>query len=157
MRTQFIFFFLFCCLTVLTSCGKYPCSKAFIEYALIGFTDNEADTLILRRFNKTSPVIKDSIVFDSNNPIRFNRQAETLRMAAYTSDALLESTYDYQLFFPGAGKTFTITGITEIESFKKNGLFNTNKTGCINPVSAYTLDGQMITAPPLFNVIYLSK
>lgn len=157
MHTQPILFFCFCWLIVLTSCGKYPCTKASIGYSLIGFTDAESDALILRRFNKNSSVIIDSFSFDSNNPIRFSRQSDTLRMVAFTSDALLESAYDYQLYFPVANKTFTITEITEKESFIKKSLFNNTKEGCINPVTSYVINGQKISNPGPFASIYLSK
>ena len=140
-----------------SSCGKYPCGKASLQYALIGFTDAESDSLILRRFNKNGTAVKDSFIFGANNPIRYWRQSDTLHMASFTSDALLESAYDYQLFFPLAGKIYTITEINETESFGNKGLFSMDKTYCINPVSSYTVNGQTVNSLLHFNIIYLSK
>lgn len=139
------------------SCGEYPCAKADLRYGLIGFTNAESDTIIIRRFTKNSLVVKDSFFFDENNPIRFQRFADTLQMVAYTSDALLESNFDYQIFFPGAGKIFNIKDILETQSYGKGkSIFNTGGPSCINQIVSFNLDG-VLSGNISSSRIYLTK
>ena len=150
-----------CCtvlsLSLLMACGDYPCGKADLTYRLIGFSDAEADTIILRRLQKNSLVVKDSFVFDPSNGIGFVRFADTLIIESQPGTALMQSDHDYQLFFPGAARTIHITEITETQSYGKNsGPFSTRKDRCLNQISSCKVDGQ----PGQFffaNGIYLRK
>jgi len=144
-------------LVFLGACGDYPCTKAELNYRLIGFSDAESDTIILRRLQKNSLTVQDSFVFDPSNPIRFVRFGDTLFMVAYTSDALMQSDHDYQLYFPGAARTVHITDIMEKQSYGKNpGPFNSKKVGCVNEITSCKMDGQ--SAILFFpNGIYLNK
>ncbi|HUR67538.1 MAG TPA: hypothetical protein VMZ03_14390 [Chitinophagaceae bacterium] len=144
-------------LPLLMGCGDYPCAKASLNYRLIGFSDAESDTIILRRLSKNSVIIKDSFVFDPSNGIAFERFGDTLVMVAYPGNALMESDHDYQLFFPGAARTIHVTEIIEKLSYGKNpGPFNSKKNGCLNEITSCKVDGQ----PGIFffaNGIYLRK
>jgi hypothetical protein len=138
---------------IFSSCGDYPCVKADLNYRLIGFSDPEIGTIILRRFQKNTFTIKDSFVFNASNPIRFERFGDTLFIAAATTDALMKSDYDYQMFFPGAGRLFSITEIKEEQSYgTKKG-----KVDCINQISSCKVDGQPINIINFPNTIYLKK
>jgi hypothetical protein len=140
------------------SCSEYPCTKGDLRFTLIGFSDTESDTIILRRFQKNSLVIKDSFSFTPLNPIRFARFGDTLTMTAYLSDALMQSDYDYQLFFPGAGRMFHITDIKEKQSYSnRSGLFSTTKEGCVNPITGCNVDGMTVSTNIFPNIIYLKK
>jgi hypothetical protein len=132
---------------LLISCGEHPCSKASLAYHLVGFSDAEADTIILRRLNKNSTVIKDSFVFNPSNPIRFNRSGNTLEMAAYPSHALLTSDHDYQLYFPRASRTVAVTEINEVQSYGSK-LENTN---CVNDITGCKIDN--VSTPVNFTAI----
>lgn len=133
-------------LFLLVACGDYPCAKASLSYRLIGFSDAETDTIVLRRLQKNSMIVKDSLVFDPSNGIAFVRFADTLLMVAYPGNALMEGDHDYQLFFPGAGRTIHVTGITEKISYGKNpGPFNSNKVGCVNEITSCKVDGLLTT------------
>ena len=102
-------------------------------------------------------MVKDSFFFDENNPIRFQRLGDTLQMVAYSSDAILESNFDYQISLPGAGKTFSITDIIEPQSYGKNkSIFNGGGPACINQIVSYTLNGQIVTTTG-FSRTYLKK
>jgi hypothetical protein len=157
MRITVTIIFSFFIATAISSCGESPCAKGDLGYRLIGFSDAESDTIILRRLPKNSLVIKDSFVFNETNPIRFARFTDTLIMVAYASDVLLKSDYDYQVFFPGAGRLFSVTDIKEEQSYTKSGLFNTSKVGCINPITSCKVDGQLINTITFPNTIYLRK
>ena len=142
---------------IIASCGESPCAKGDLRYCLIGFSDAESDTIILRRFPKNSLAIKDSFVFNQANPIRFARLTDTLIMVIYTSDVLLQSDYNYQIFFPGAGRVFDIGDIKEEQSYTKSGLFNTSKVGCINQITSCKVDGRSVSTINFPNTIYLKK
>lgn len=157
MRNRLLILSFMAVVSFVMSCGDYPCSKASLNYRLIGFSDAETDTIILRRMQKKSMIVKDSVVFDPSNGISFARFADTLIMAAYPGNALLESNYDYQLFFPGAARTIHVTEITEKQSDGASaGPFNSKKEGCVNEISSCKVDG----LPGGFffsNGIYLKK
>jgi hypothetical protein len=158
MFTKLFTYLLILVTVTATSCGEYPCAKADLRYRLIGFSDVESDTIILRRLQKNNSVIKDSFVFNETNPIRFSRFGDTLIMVAYLSDALLQSDFDYQMFFPGPGRLFRITDINEVQSYGKNsGPFNTSKVGCGNVISGCKVDGQPANTTNFPNTIYLKK
>jgi len=158
MMARCAILFLMIAAIIFSSCGEYPCAKAELGYNLIGFSDAESDTIVIRRFQKNSAVIIDSILFNENNPVRFHRYGDTLVMAAFLSTALLQSDFDYQLFFPGAVRMFTITDINEVQSYGKNsGPFNTSKIGCGNQISGCKVDGQPVNTINFPNTIYLRK
>jgi hypothetical protein len=152
-----LFILSFFLLSLVIACGDYPCAKASLNYRLIGFSDAEADTIVLRRLQKNSLVVKDSLVFDPSNGISFVRFADTLIPVAYPGNALMQSDHDYQFFFPGAARTIHVTEINEKISYGKNpGPFNSKKDGCMNEITSCKVDGQ----PAIFffaSGIYLKK
>lgn len=150
--TRIICFLLICGLVA--GCGETPCEPAELRFRLVGFSDAESDTLVLRRFQKNSSTIIDSIT--SYNNIRYARFGDTLVPEAYSSYLLMQSKYDYQLYFPGAGRLFQITELSEeVSSHKKSGF--SDKTGCINPMSSCRVDGNFVNTIQFPNTIYLKK
>ena len=151
MRSKVLLITLFGYCSLLISCNDQPCSKADLSYRLIGFSDAEADTIILRRFEKNSLVVKDSFVFNPANAIRFARFGDTLSMVAYPGYAVMDSDHDYEVFFPGASRTISVTAITEDQSYG-----HYKKTQCVNEIKSVKVDG----LPGEFffsNGIYLKK
>jgi len=144
-------------LILLASCGQHPCAKGELRYRLVGFSDAEADTIVLRRLQKNTSFILDSFVFDETNPIRFARFTDTLIMTSYSSTALLQSDYDYQMYFPGAARFFNITNIEEEQLYgTRSGFINTT-AGCMNLIKGCTIDGTPVNAMVFPNTIYLRK
>jgi hypothetical protein len=124
-----------------------------LRYNLVGFSDAESDTFIIRRFTRNSSSIKDSI--PQYDAVRYNRSGDTLNMVAYLSDVLLQSDYDYQLFFPGANKTFALTEINEDFQNGGGGFTGNGEPMCGNPIISCKVDGQNI--PLSFSTLYLTK
>lgn len=137
-----------------TSCGETPCANAELRIRLVNMSDTESDTLIMRRLQKNSMVVIDS--FNFFNAIRFIRFGDTLIPQAYPYSLIMQSKYDYQLYFPGAARQFHITNINEVISTHKKSGF-TDKTGCINPISGCRVDGTEVSAIQFPNSIYLKK
>ena len=134
---------------LIASCGDYPCSKAELQFGLIGFSDTETDTIILRRFTKDGTP-KDTFLL---NNIQFQRNQDTLRMVAFPGSAILESDYNYEIFFPSAAKLIHITDIKEEQLYRNP----PGKVGCMNSISGYTLNGQATMNIVPFDVIYFTK
>lgn len=156
MRTIIIALFIFAIL--FSSCGESPCAKTELRYALVGFSDSESDSIVLRRFTKNTFQLIDTFEFIEPTPLRFSRSNDTLKMAAIPGTALLESNYDYQIYFPKAGKLFTITVIVEEQlAEKKGGLFNTKKPMCLNRISSCKVNGQQISFSSFNEIIYLRR
>lgn len=139
-------------IVVAASCGEYACSKAELQFGLVGFSDTESDTIILRRFEKNgaNSALKDTFLLTD---IRFKRNLDTLRMVAFTGNALLQSDYNYEIFFPAAFKLITITDIKEEQLYIKP----RGKVGCINRIISYALDGRTTTNIVPFNVTYFTR
>ena len=152
---RFILFLVIIFVLSVTSCEK-PCTKAQPIFSLIGFTDTEADTIILRKFAKngsfSTPL--DTALLD----IRFNRSHDTLKAASFSGDAILFSDYNYQVFFPESSQLITITDIIENENTATEGLLScTKKDACMNNISGYTINGQFKPMDNRFDLIYLKK
>lgn len=139
---------------IVISCSDYTCSKASLQFGLVGFSDSEADTIVVKSYTKNSSTLVDSIPIYH---INFNRASDTLKMAAFPGTALLESKFDYEIFFPEANKTIRVTEIEEEQLYlKKKGLFSTTKEGCENHIMAYRLNGQIKNVPQ-FNLTYFPR
>jgi hypothetical protein len=151
---KFILFLTLILFLSVTSCEK-QCINAILRFGLVGFSDTEADTIILRRFTKNS----------SSNPpdtfllkqIQFSRRNDTLDMTGIPIESQFESNYNYELFFPEAGKLFTISDIRENKETMTKGLFNCTKEACINTITGYTVNGQFSNSIIHSELIYLKK
>jgi len=140
----------------LFSCKDCPCIKAQLKFDLIGFSDSEADTIILRRFdlNGNFNLLKDSFLLHNN---RYTRLNDTLKLVAYTGDALLESNYNYEIFFPATGSLYRIFEINEPISYQNcGGIFATDKVACENVITSCNLNG-VVTPVYFFNYFYIHK
>jgi hypothetical protein len=134
----------------LLSC-EVACSKAELQFGLIGFSDTESDTIILRRFTKNGggSTLIDTFLLAG---IRYRRNQDSLTMVAFPGNAVLTSNYDYDIFFPGPGKLIRITDMNEEQLYMKP----RGKVGCVNRISSYKLNGQLINNIT-FNITYFTK
>lgn len=149
-----LFLFIFFVLTV-TSCEK-QCIKALTAFSLIGFSDAEADTIILRKFSKEGSFSQplDTVLLEH---IIFHRSDDTLSIVASPGFVTLLSNYNYEIFFPESATTFSITDIIEDQKTMTKGLFNCTKEACINSITGCTVNGQFTNSVDNQNLIYLKK
>ncbi|MBI5372943.1 MAG: hypothetical protein HZA79_13055 [Sphingobacteriales bacterium] len=135
-------------------CTRTPCFNASLGFGLVSFTDAEADTIILRRFakNRNFTILIDTVPLQMG----FTRKQDTLEAASVTSGGLIYSSYDYELYFPGAAKTCRLTEITEEFREIRHSIFNNVKVGCENRIGSLKLDNQPVS-PQGFNYFYLSR
>lgn len=120
---------------------------------LVGFTPQEADTIILKKYEKGKgfAVQIDSLVIDSN-VTGFRQSNDTLKVAYSTSTANLLSKYDYMVNIPSTNSVFYITEMNEPQ---QEGRKSTNKIMCGNTIQSCKING---AATPLrFDYLYLKK
>ena len=148
------------CLPVLLlsffSCKECPCAPGELRFDLIGFSDAEADTFIIRKFeaNGTFNVKQDTALIDHVGTVRFH---DTLMLVAYPGTASLGRGIDYEIFFPASNSLYRITEIDERMSTQRcGGLFGTDKVGCVNTIRSLKLNGTIVDPYP-FNEFYIRK
>jgi hypothetical protein len=140
----------------LSSCKECPCAPGQLKFDLIGFSDAEADTFIIRKFeaNGNFNIKQDTFLIDHVGTVRFQ---DTLKIVAYPGTALLPGGFDYEIFFPYSNSVFRITEINERMSTQRcGGLFATDKVGCANTITSIKLDGNIVNPWP-FNDFYIRK
>jgi len=117
--------------------------NASLSFGLISFSDQESDTIILRRYEKGSnfSTLKDN---------------DTLDLAYTTSIGLITSQYDYELYFPGAIKLYRLSAIEEEAGEIRHAFWNNVKVGCVNKITSFTINN-LVSYPPWYNYFYLSK
>lgn len=135
------------------SCGSYPCITGELQFGLIGFTDAEADTMIIRRFVINSSQQKDSFFINDN---AYTRYSDTLKIVASSSAVVLSPEYDYQIYFPGPDKLLKISNITEEQqSIRKD--IGCTKEGCMNRITGYTVNDVRVNIISGYNRTYFRK
>ena len=157
MKTPIILkFCLFAVLAFFSSC-EYPCGRASDFIALVGFTRSESDTIIVRRFTKSTnfSIQKDSLLIDSTIA-NLQRNGDTVIVLRGWGDsyATITSDYDYEIFLPGANLTYTLSDIKEPLQYGRRG---GGKVYCVNSISAYKLNGELVTASKNLGIVYLKK
>ena len=152
---KFILFLTLILVLSVSSCEKH-CIKTKLRFGLVGFSDSEADTIILRRFNKigSSFFLRDTFLFKQ---LQFTRSNDTLDMAGIPIDSYLESNYKYEIAFPETGTLLTISDILEDKEKMTKGLFNCTKEACVNKINGYTVNGQFSSSIIGLDLIYLKK
>jgi hypothetical protein len=154
---KIVFIPLFCLIVVIGtySCSSTPCASGSFHFGLIGFTQAEADTIMVRRFfpgnNFTN--VTDSFMLQPGLRV----QQDTLEITSLTIPAsFLSAGYEYQLIFPSAGRTIRLTDIKEEKREVKHSIFSNVKIGCENPITGMKADGVSLR-PAGFNNFYFSR
>lgn len=145
---------------LITGCGKCPCIDSFGKApAFIGFSINETDTFIIRRYGKGSnfQLLQDTLLAD-NSVINFQVRNDTIASSSHFSNVNLLSNYDYQLVLPALNKVFNITDMLETKEYQPcNSIFNNTKIQCVNGITSYKINGQPVTVSPVENNLYMTR
>lgn len=140
-------------LFVIASCN-YPCAPSDgLQMELIGFTQLEADTILLKKFEKGSDFRRavDSLMIDSN-VTRFRLSNDTLRITSTISTTNLLSKYDYMVSIPSTNSLFYIT---EMKEPQQEGRKSKYKIMCGNSIQSCKINGT--ETPIRFDLLYLKK
>ena len=156
MKAIQVLFIIFFAGFMINSCGHYPCGDASSLIGLVNFTEAESDTIIVRRFTKGSDftALHDSAIITNNNA-NLQRQFDTVRVLFnFEGNEFITSEYDFQIFLPATNNLYELTDIAEdIRYGSKAG----QKVYCINPITSYKLNGELIKLNPFYQPIYLTK
>ena len=151
---KFILFLTIVFVLAITACEK-QCIKANLRFGLVGFSDSEADTILIKRFAKNDvTTARDSFLIEN---IGFQRNNDSLTMVSFPGEATLESDYNYEIFFPETGELITISNIQEDKETMTKGLFNCTKEACINSITSCSVNGQFTNSIVHPDLIYLKK
>jgi hypothetical protein len=146
-------------ISLAAACGsECPCADPSLSFSPVSFANNEADSIVIRRFIKNSNYLqlRDTLLADPGS-IGFNRHGDTLEPAYYKPEILLSPVFDYELYFPATGSIFRIDNINTEHHTMHCGGFSMDKTFCINSLLSFRLNGQVIQPGPLTHTVYLSK
>ncbi len=139
--------------SILNSCQDCICLPSDgLRLGMISFDSTEIDTIMIRRFDKGSNFTRpiDSSQWDRSKVV-FRAQNDTFQMGAFVGGILLQSKFDFEIYFPGLSRTFRITEMNEpqLEGNCKG------KVMCGNIIVSCKLDGNPI--PINYDILYLKK
>ena len=105
---KFILFLTLVFILSVTACEK-ECIVPELYFNLIGFSDTEADTIVLRRFEKTTPPRQSILLLLTRSCLT----APTIRSKSQPFRQLSLSEYNYEIYFPEGGRLISVTNIIE--------------------------------------------
>ena len=139
------------------SCKEYPCSEAIININIKGFTQNEFDSLIIRKYTKSTNFgsLLDSTVIDSLK-LSYSWSGDYFAISPnFGNDYGIKSKFDYEIDIPQKNRVFKITEINEKMTSSEVGILSYDRRGCTNPIDSYKINGQLVLGETYF--IDLSK
>lgn len=167
MRTSLrvTFFTLFSTTLVFACSHKVSCEDSNITIAYKAFSQQQLDTIIMRRYVKGSNFtqLKDTSLFNTSNyqtiitsdTIQFMPTAGMPFSPDSISIMTLTPDYDYEIYVLSLNKLTQISNITE-EKIEGNGsgIFSMDPRICYNPILSYINNGQTVTnGTSLYNLI----
>ena len=136
--------FCMCSYLILPSCNQ-TCHDAESSISLIGFTSNETDTIIVRKFSKSTnftTLLDTFLVTEANTS--YNRINETLHIfVSFAPEHGLASGYNYEIYIPENNKLYQISEIVENYESQNVGC---KKVLCINSIASYKINGKITPA-----------
>lgn len=141
---QFPFVLLAICITFY-SCS-YDCNRATYSISFISFPISETDTIVVRKFAKSSNFTSliDTFSLNQSNS-SYQNMGDTLEVANnFGIDNGLLSKYDYEIYLPKINRLYQVDEISEEFNSINPGL-SCNKIACSNYFKSYKVNGQSIT------------
>lgn len=120
---------------------------------LVGFTQQEADTIVLKKYEKGKGFAAqiDSLVIDEN-VTHFSLSQDTLKITSTIGTTNLLSKYDYLIRIPSTNSVFYITEMNEPQ---QEGRKSRYKVMCGNSIQSCKING---TATQIkHDYLYLKK
>ncbi len=128
--------------SMVSSCTKGKCGKAHFQLTTIGFSEEETDTIIIRRFEKNTnfSILYDSLfLHKTNTSFSFYSDTTYVYYNSHDGSGIPVDDFDYQISLPQPISFFKLTDITYIHEYIGSG----EKIVCYPRLSTYQLDGQM--------------
>jgi hypothetical protein len=133
--------------------GQYTCMNEWLRPGLKGYTYAQADTLIVKRFQKgsTFSVFVDSVILAYPHPVI--SPADT---TYYFPNSYIVGEHDVKLINPFDNKTVSISDLKYETREGRKTWGCTREEGCYSPVISYNRDGSPVTiagSPQLVQVV----
>ena len=128
-------------LLFISACSKKcPCAPGIVEVYFVGIDSTEADTVILRTYQKGNNFVTptDTNLVTNSNSYHYQRH-DTLSIHLKGTTPSLEIGNDYELIIPGINKTFRLNSFVEEE--KEENCVQRNLHGCRNNVLSVKVNG----------------
>ena len=163
-RNLFILSFGVAALLGIQACScEIQCSKAAIMFSYVGYDSLTLDTVIIRRYDKTTSGdrLKDTFLLSRTEGITYRFNLDTAFVVGSKIGGLpiftLQSEWNYEIFIPAAGKTFKISDILEEQTSREVPCYSPTmqKSVCINSIYGITVDNRPASADG--DRIWLSK
>jgi hypothetical protein len=135
-----------------------------INIGYVGYDSLTLDTVIVRRFEKTSSgnKLKDTILLANPEHIRYRFKGDTALLAGANLSTIsffsLQSDWNYEVFIPAAGRTFYVSDILEKQSSSKVPCYSPTmqKRTCMNLIYSIMVDNRSASMDDYYN-LFLSK
>ena len=143
---------------------EIQCSKAEIWVGYVGYDSLTLDTVIIRRYDKTTSgdLLKDTILLSSPDRITYRFILDTAFWAGANTGGLpfffLQSDWNYEVSIPAAGKTFHISDILEEQISSDVPCYSLTKPkgACRNSIYGINIDNRPTSVDRGYR-IFLSK
>jgi len=148
---------LFISITII-GCTNYPCHRAECAVYFAGFSQNELDSILIKKLNKGQQITLDSC-FLFNSVHTYNYQStDSFSLFNYCNGFYgLVSDYDYEINIMSIHKKYSIKEIIEEQHSLRKSFFVNTKEDCVNLISSYKLNDSFINATNYDNSIFISK
>jgi hypothetical protein len=143
MKKQLLIIALAGAIVAQLSCTKKcDCWDGGLDIAFKGVTIAEADTILLRRYQKEKgfTVVTDSLLISPANS-GYDLRTDTLYITILGGSPYLVSTYNYELVVPGLSATYRLNDYTEE---KKEELCMVRNQGCRNIITSLKFNNTVI-------------
>ena len=134
------------------SCGRLEeCPKTPFTLIYVGYTPKEADTIIVRCYQKdnTFSVLKDSLLLTSKNAIIVNKTKDSIFVALgdfKIKDQSITS-FDLKIINPTGNKITTLSDVQyNIKKYNAGG-FGAHYRGCCSSPLSYKVNGIGVVSP----------
>src|SRR5665647_1163812 len=139
-------------ISLTSCCHKEDCLTGnFDAIYFTSFVSSDIDSITIRRFSTTSnfntPI--DTIFLTASNSVQFPH-GDTTKFYIIDTAFKLSTGFNYEIFIPATNTLSKISNIVEIRSSQKICLVcDCVRSPCLNPISSYKLNGQVIATPYL--------
>jgi hypothetical protein len=130
---------------VLNAC-KTRCGDQGFTPVFIGFPPADLDTIILKKYLKggnTQNLLDSTIITRQTTRYQPSNDTTVVMMNDTGEDFYLTPDFDWQMYLPAKRVTISITDI--VSPHRTEHCYD---CGCINSITSFLQNGQLITSPP---------
>ena len=124
---------------LISCCGMSPCESPILRLSLRGFTPDEADTLMVKRYDRERGTVTDSMLVDKFTASYYQNRVDSTITSVTLLDTFLRPAFNYEITVAALGSKYYITNFNEIILEEKRCFIDFGK-GCWNDVT-YRVNG----------------